>query len=66
MEKHCEFLTSFDEHLEKRYGPIGSEKRTEFEIKASVFANNEIRKEENKEPIINNIRYAKTISYQTV
>ena len=31
-------LTTFDEHLEKRYGSIGSKKRTEFEIKAKAFA----------------------------
>jgi len=35
-------LTTFDEHLEKRYGPIGSLKRTEFEIKAKAFAIGEI------------------------
>jgi len=35
-------LTTFDEHLEKRYGPIGSFKRTEFEIKAKAFAIGEI------------------------
>jgi len=26
-------ITTFDEHLEKRYGPIGTKERTEFEIK---------------------------------
>ena len=35
-------LTSIDEHLDKRYGPIGSKKRTNFEIKANAFANREI------------------------
>ena len=43
-----EFLTSFDEHLEQRYGTIGSEKRNEFEIKAKAFAFSEIIKEERK------------------
>ena len=39
-------ITSFDEHLDKRYGKIGSEKRTEFEIKAKAFAIGEVIKEE--------------------
>jgi ribosome-binding protein aMBF1 (putative translation factor) len=41
-------LTSFDEHLEKRYGKIGTEKRTDFEIKAKAFAIGEIIKEERR------------------
>ena len=41
-------LTSFDEHLTKRYGKIGTKKRTEFEIKAKAFAIGEIIKEERK------------------
>ena len=35
-------IITFDEHLDKRYGEIGSEKRTEFEIKAKAFAIGEI------------------------
>jgi len=31
-------LTTFEDHLEKRYGPLGSKKRTNFEIKAKAFA----------------------------
>ena len=42
-------LTTFDEHLEKRYGPIGSKKRTEFEIKAKAFAIGEIIRDERKQ-----------------
>ena len=38
--------TTFDEHLDDRYGPIGSEKRINFEIKAKAFAIGEIIKEE--------------------
>lgn len=30
-------ITTFDEHLESRYGKIGSIKRTEFEIKAKAL-----------------------------
>jgi ribosome-binding protein aMBF1 (putative translation factor) len=41
-------LTSFEEHLEKRYGKIGTEKRTDFEIKAKAFAIGEIIKEERR------------------
>ena len=42
-------LTSFDDHLDKRYGPIGSRKRTEFEIKAKAFAIGEIIRGERKQ-----------------
>ena len=42
-------LTTFDEHLDERYGKIGSLKRTEFEIKAKAFAIGEIIKEARKE-----------------
>ena len=42
-------LTTFDEHLEKRYGLIGSKKRTEFEIKAKAFAIGEIIRDERKQ-----------------
>jgi HTH-type transcriptional regulator / antitoxin HipB len=38
--------TSFDEHLTKRYGKRGSEKRTEFEIKAKAFMIGELIREE--------------------
>ncbi|MFH1296567.1 MAG: helix-turn-helix transcriptional regulator [Bacteroidota bacterium] len=44
-----ENITTFDEHLDQRYGPIGSEKRTEFEIKAKAFAIGEILREARKE-----------------
>ncbi|MFW5758942.1 MAG: helix-turn-helix domain-containing protein [Bacteroidota bacterium] len=42
-------ITTFDEHLDKRYGEIGSEKRTEFEIKAKAFAIGEILRGARKE-----------------
>ncbi len=42
-------LTSFDDHLDQRYGKIGTEKRTEFEIKAKAFAIGEILREARKE-----------------
>ncbi len=38
--------TTFDEHLTKRYGKRGTEKRTEFEIKAKAFLIGEVIKEE--------------------
>lgn len=41
-------ITTFDEHLDKRYGPIGSIKRTNFEIKAKSFAIGEVIKEERR------------------
>lgn len=42
-------ITTFDAHLDSRYGKIGSEKRTEFEIKAKAFAIGEILREARKE-----------------
>ena len=44
-----EHLTTFDEHLDKRYGPIGSIERANFEIKAKAFAIGEIIREARKE-----------------
>ena len=42
-------ITTFDEHLDTRYGKIGSEKRTDFDIKAKAFAIGEILREARKE-----------------
>ncbi len=42
-------ITTFDEHLDNRYGKIGSKKRTEFEIKAKAFAIGEILREARKD-----------------
>jgi len=42
-------ITTFDEHLDQRYGEIGSEKRAEFEIKAKAFAIGEILRDARKE-----------------
>ena len=39
-------ITTFEEHLTKQYGKIGSEKRTEFEAKAKSFVIGELLKEE--------------------
>ncbi|NTW32827.1 MAG: helix-turn-helix transcriptional regulator [Bacteroidetes bacterium] len=46
--KNNKKITTFDEHLDSRYGPIGSDKRTEFEIKAKAFAIGEVIKEERR------------------
>lgn len=40
-------ITTFNQHLDKRYGKIGSKKRTCFEIKAIFFAIGELIKEKN-------------------
>ena len=40
---------TFDEHLDQRYGKIGTERRTDFEIKAKAFAIGEIIREARKE-----------------
>lgn len=42
-------ITTFEEHLAAKYGEIGTEKRTEFEIKAKAFAIGEILREARKE-----------------
>ncbi len=42
-------IVTFDEHLDKRYGKIGTKKRTEFEIKAKAFAIGEILRDTRKE-----------------
>lgn len=44
-----EHLTTFDEHLDHRYGPIGTPERANFEIKAKAFAIGEIIREARKE-----------------
>jgi ribosome-binding protein aMBF1 (putative translation factor) len=41
-------ITTFQDHLEKQYGKIGTKKRTEFEIKAKAFAIGAILKEERR------------------
>lgn len=42
-------ITTFEEHLDSKYGEIGTEKRTEFELKAKAFAIGEILREARKE-----------------
>jgi ribosome-binding protein aMBF1 (putative translation factor) len=44
--KNDKNITTFEEHLDTRYGSIGSKKRTDFEIKAKAFAIGVIIKEE--------------------
>jgi ribosome-binding protein aMBF1 (putative translation factor) len=41
-------ITTFDDHIENRYGKVGTASRTEFEIKAKAFAIGEVIKEERK------------------
>ena len=41
-------ITTFDEHLDNRYGKIGTSKRTDFEIKAKAFAIGEVIREERR------------------
>jgi DNA-binding XRE family transcriptional regulator len=42
-------ITTFEDHLDQRYGILGTVKRTEFEIKAKAFAIGEIIREIRKE-----------------
>lgn len=39
---------TFRQHLDERYGKIGTDKRTEFEVRAKAFAIGEIIREERK------------------
>ena len=48
METKNKKMKTFAEHLNKRYGKTGTEKRTDFEIKAKSFAIGELIKEERK------------------
>ena len=41
-------ITTFEQHLTERYGKRGTEKRTEFEIKAKAFLIGEVIKEERR------------------
>jgi hypothetical protein len=43
-------LKTFNQHLDERYGKLGTAKRTEFEIKAKAFAISELSKEERRQP----------------
>jgi ribosome-binding protein aMBF1 (putative translation factor) len=47
-KENTKTITTFDEHLEKQYGKIGTEKRTDFEIKAKAFAIGELIREERR------------------
>lgn len=47
MEKSSS-ITTFEQHLEKRYGQEGEEKRMAFEAKAKAFAIGELIKEERR------------------
>ena len=48
-KKKMKNIVTFDEHLDQRYGKIGTKKRTEFEIKAKAFAIGEILRDARKE-----------------
>ena len=48
MEAKNKNIKTFAEHLNKRYGKIGSKTRVDFEIKAKSFAIGELIKEERK------------------
>jgi HTH-type transcriptional regulator/antitoxin HipB len=41
-------LSTFEEHLETRYGKVGTKKRDEFEIKSKTFMIGQMIKEERK------------------
>jgi ribosome-binding protein aMBF1 (putative translation factor) len=53
--------TSLDEHLNRRYGRRGTEKRTEFEIKAKAFLIGELIREERRSAKITQEQLAEKI-----
>ncbi len=55
-------MQHFNEHLDKRYGKIGTEKRAEFEIKAKSYAIGKIFREARKEAHMTQEELAKKIS----
>jgi len=48
MKQENRTVKTFSQHLDERYGEIGSPDRTAFEIKAKSFAIGELIKEERK------------------
>jgi len=46
MEIKDKDVVTFDEHLDVRYGRVGTERRIEFEMKAKALAIGEVIKEE--------------------
>ena len=44
-----ENITTFDEHLDQQYGKIGTQSRTDLEIKAKAFAIGEILRDARRE-----------------
>jgi ribosome-binding protein aMBF1 (putative translation factor) len=48
MKKSNKNISTFSEHLNKRYGKVGTPQRTSFELSATKFAIGELIKEERK------------------
>jgi ribosome-binding protein aMBF1 (putative translation factor) len=48
MKRNKNIIT-FEEHLEREYGKIGTKTKTDFDIKAKAFAIGEIIKDERKQ-----------------
>ena len=48
METKNKNIKTFRQHLDERYGKIGTDKRTEFEVRAKAFVIGEIIREERK------------------
>lgn len=59
-------IKTFSKHLEDRYGKVGTEKRTDFEIKAKSFAIGELIKEERKQARMTQERLAEKIGAKKV
>ena len=57
MAKKESSILNFNEHLTGRYGARGSERRTEFEIKAKAFLIGELIKDGTKTLEINFVRF---------
>ncbi len=55
METNNKNISTFADHLDKRYGKEGTESRIKFEAKATAFAVEELKIEANKKILISNI-----------
>jgi ribosome-binding protein aMBF1 (putative translation factor) len=61
MKTKSKDIKTFREHLDERYGKIGTEKRTEFEMRAKAFAIGEIIREQRKNANLTQEELAKKI-----
>ncbi len=62
--KKMKDIITFEEHLDQRYGRVGTRRRTEFEVKAKAFAIGEILRDARKAAHITQEELAKKTGTQ--